>query len=357
MMTHSLSRLLAIWRSKTSLWRSTGAFSCAVAMELAWFRELDACGGLSYLATLHDELPHFPNVDSHIRIVKGKSVLRRVIVASGFMIIRCLEYEADPVEVLADAERTLLRSGDLSSEYAQRQKETDTFNGSCIRKLWDKIVRRRIILASHYMINRCFVAGEDPFEILSDAEEVLLELGEAWATPSPTAEDVLSALRVQRAQSVTPPAEARKPDMGDFEMMRDNNGEFTTVQSRSHRAETALSVDAPGKADPPPNELPGASASPESNIDQVSAETELPSQRKGTPSQAPDLKERKAAYDAYKRKCKDAGVKMTEKKLARANPSWNTRDPVVKWKEGKDRPADDRLIRRGMGNLPPANRS
>jgi len=70
----------------------------------------------------------------------------------------------------------------------------------------------------------------------------------------------------------------------------------------------------------------------------------------------PDLDERKTAYDAYKRKCKDAGVKMTERKLAQlANRAWNTRDPVMKWKQGKDRPGDDRLIRRAMEKVPSAS--
>jgi len=88
----------------------------------------------------------------------------------------------------------------------------------------------------------------------------------------------------------------------------------------------------------------------------VPAETELPTQRKGTPTEVPDLDERKTAYDAYKRKCKDAGVKMTERKLAQlANRAWNTRDPVMKWKQGKDRPGDDRLIRRAMEKVPSAS--
>jgi len=68
---------------------------------------------------------------------------------------------------------------------------------------------------------------------------------------------------------------------------------------------------------------------------------------------AVDLDERKDAYAAYKRKCKKAGVKMNEQKLAQlASKGWNTRDPVMKWKEGKDRPGDDALIRRAMQNVP-----
>jgi len=69
----------------------------------------------------------------------------------------------------------------------------------------------------------------------------------------------------------------------------------------------------------------------------------------------PDLGGRKAAYDQYKRACEDAGVKMTEKKLAKlAHPRWNTRDPIVKWKSGKDRPGDDERIRGVISKGPPA---
>ena len=101
----------------------------------------------------------------------------------------------------------------------------------------------------------------------------------------------------------------------------------------------------------------GLRAEPPSAADStpVPADTESPTQRRGTP-EAPDLDERNDAYAAYKRKCKDAGVKMTEKKLARlANRAWNTRDPVMKWKEGKDRPGDDRRIRRAMEKVPSAS--
>ena len=62
-----------------------------------------------------------------------------------------------------------------------------------------------------------------------------------------------------------------------------------TAQSESHRAETAMCADAPGKAEPPPNELPLASAESELNIDQVPTETELPIQGKqvGNPGGRP----------------------------------------------------------------------
>src|ERR1041384_8381995 len=61
-----------------------------VANELMKLNELEACDGLSYLVSLDDGLPQIPNLDSYIRIVKDKAVLRRLIFASQHMMNRWL---------------------------------------------------------------------------------------------------------------------------------------------------------------------------------------------------------------------------------------------------------------------------
>jgi replicative DNA helicase len=76
------------------------------------FNELEACGGLSYLVELDDGLPQIPNLDSYIRIVKDKAVLRRIIFASQHMMNRALAGEEEPDEILAGAEETLLKLGE-----------------------------------------------------------------------------------------------------------------------------------------------------------------------------------------------------------------------------------------------------
>jgi replicative DNA helicase len=76
------------------------------------FNELEACDGLTYLVSLDDGLPQIPNLDSYIRIVKDKAVLRRIIFASQHMMNRCLLGEEEPGEILAGAEETLLKLGD-----------------------------------------------------------------------------------------------------------------------------------------------------------------------------------------------------------------------------------------------------
>src|ERR1700689_2903277 len=50
-----------------------------LANELMKLNELEACGSLSYLISLDDGLPQMSNIDSYIRIVKEKSLLRRMI--------------------------------------------------------------------------------------------------------------------------------------------------------------------------------------------------------------------------------------------------------------------------------------
>jgi replicative DNA helicase len=83
-----------------------------VANELMRFNELEACGGLSYLVSLDDGLPQILNLDSYIRIVKDKSILRRIIFASQHLMNRCLLGEEEPEDILAGAEETLLRLGE-----------------------------------------------------------------------------------------------------------------------------------------------------------------------------------------------------------------------------------------------------
>ena len=83
-----------------------------VANELMKFNELEACDGLTYLVSLDDGLPQIPNLDSYIRIVKDKAVLRRIIFASQHMMNRALLGEDEPGEILAGAEETLLKLGD-----------------------------------------------------------------------------------------------------------------------------------------------------------------------------------------------------------------------------------------------------
>jgi replicative DNA helicase len=78
-----------------------------VANELLRYNELESCDGLSYLVSLDDGLPKIFNLDSYIRIVKDKAVLREIILASQHLMNRCLMGEDDPQQILASAEKSL----------------------------------------------------------------------------------------------------------------------------------------------------------------------------------------------------------------------------------------------------------
>ncbi len=87
-----------------------------VAEELMKHGQLEACDGVGYLVSLDDGLPQIQNLDSYTRIVKDKSLLRRVIYASQGLINRCLAGEEAPQEILANAEEILLKLGESTAE-------------------------------------------------------------------------------------------------------------------------------------------------------------------------------------------------------------------------------------------------
>jgi len=60
-----------------------------VANELMKHNQLESVDGLTYLVSLDDGLTQILNLDSYIRIVKDKAVLRRIIFASQKLIADC----------------------------------------------------------------------------------------------------------------------------------------------------------------------------------------------------------------------------------------------------------------------------
>ncbi|MGH9626992.1 MAG: replicative DNA helicase [Bryobacteraceae bacterium] len=83
-----------------------------LANELMKYGQLEACDGLSYLVSLDDGLPQIFSMDSYLKIVKEKSVLRRIIFTSQSLIDRCFRAEEEPEHILAAAEETLLKLGE-----------------------------------------------------------------------------------------------------------------------------------------------------------------------------------------------------------------------------------------------------
>src|SRR5437762_4653867 len=83
-----------------------------LANELMTRGQLEACDGLSYLVSLDDGLPQTFNIESYIRIVKDKAILRKIIFASQALMNRCLAAADEPSQILAGAEETLLKLGE-----------------------------------------------------------------------------------------------------------------------------------------------------------------------------------------------------------------------------------------------------
>ncbi|HET7183991.1 MAG TPA: DnaB-like helicase N-terminal domain-containing protein, partial [Terriglobales bacterium] len=62
-----------------------------LAEELSRRKEIEAIGGVAYLSSLTDGLPHRPNIEQYVRIVKDKALLRGLIFASNAAIARAID--------------------------------------------------------------------------------------------------------------------------------------------------------------------------------------------------------------------------------------------------------------------------
>lgn len=85
-----------------------------VANELMRANELEACGGLSYLVSLDDGLPLVKNIDGYVKIIKEKSLRRRMIHTANSLMHRAAD-EGEPVEdVLTGFERAIADLADTT---------------------------------------------------------------------------------------------------------------------------------------------------------------------------------------------------------------------------------------------------
>jgi replicative DNA helicase len=89
-----------------------------LANELMKLNQLESVDGLGYVVSLDEGLPALANLDSYVRIVKGKAILRRLIYASQATIQKCILGEEEPEQILAAAEEGLLKLGDVKDKDA-----------------------------------------------------------------------------------------------------------------------------------------------------------------------------------------------------------------------------------------------
>ena len=80
----------------------------ALANELVRYKEIETVGGVAYLASLTEGLPMRPVIEDYIRIVKDKSLLRRLMAICSAAIARAADQSETALEVLDMAESQLL---------------------------------------------------------------------------------------------------------------------------------------------------------------------------------------------------------------------------------------------------------
>src|ERR1700689_4104383 len=76
--------------------------------ELARYKEVESVGGVAYLASLTEGLPRQPVIEEYIRIVKDKSLLRKLMLICSSAIARAADQSETALEVLGAAEAQLL---------------------------------------------------------------------------------------------------------------------------------------------------------------------------------------------------------------------------------------------------------
>ena len=76
--------------------------------ELARYKEIESVGGVAYLASLTEGLPRRPVIEDYIRIVKDKSMLRRLMGICSAAIAKAADQSQDAIGVLDETESQLL---------------------------------------------------------------------------------------------------------------------------------------------------------------------------------------------------------------------------------------------------------
>ncbi len=76
--------------------------------ELNRHKEAESCDGIAYLISLDEGLPHIPNIEGYVRIVKDKADLRRIIFAGQHLVNRAMSGAETPDDILAGGKETLL---------------------------------------------------------------------------------------------------------------------------------------------------------------------------------------------------------------------------------------------------------
>jgi replicative DNA helicase len=78
-----------------------------LANELDRYGELETIGGLTYLVSLDDGLPRLPNIDSYVKIIVEKFLLRRAVAIADKITKQAVSQEFTPDEISRNAQAML----------------------------------------------------------------------------------------------------------------------------------------------------------------------------------------------------------------------------------------------------------
>ncbi|MFZ0430960.1 MAG: replicative DNA helicase [Acidobacteriota bacterium] len=95
--------------------------------------DLEIVGGAAYLASLVDGVPRIANLEQYARIVKEKSILRKLIHSTNDILLRSYAAEDDPLALLEQAEQSIFQ---ISQE---RVKGGFSSLSDLLKRTWDHI--------------------------------------------------------------------------------------------------------------------------------------------------------------------------------------------------------------------------
>lgn len=101
--------------------------------ELGQAKELEAVGGVAYLASLTEGLPRRLAIDQYVRIVRDKWALRRVMHVSSAASARAADQSEDSAELIADIDRQLLEI----ATGAEREPSLEAQSAAAFQELLD----------------------------------------------------------------------------------------------------------------------------------------------------------------------------------------------------------------------------
>ena len=99
--------------------------------ELDRHGQLESVDGIAYIASLTEGLPRLTSIDSYVRIVKDKSLLRKLIHTSQVIISQCVESAEEVGDILANAETSIMKVGDeqLRSGLSSPKEVIESYSG------------------------------------------------------------------------------------------------------------------------------------------------------------------------------------------------------------------------------------